>query len=182
MSKVSDIFTLFKQRFEELAGSVYLVGTEEECAMLVKDILVKRDVKSVAVTKVKQKLILELLDSGIEVLRGGDARRLSYVDAGISLAEFAIAETGTIVEASHDDYERLVSSLPRIHLVILNLKDIVHTLEEASSRLKEIYRRSGDSPLVVTFISGPSRTGDIELRLIVGVHGPHEVHAIVQAK
>ncbi len=97
---------------------------------------------------------------------------------GISMADFAIAETGTIVEFSTDDAYRLVSTLPRVHVGIVKVQDMLERLQDAAPRVRDFFLRHPRNG-TVTFISGPSRSGDIEMRLTLGVHGPEKTHAIV---
>ena len=95
-------------------------------------------------------------------------------DVGISTAQAAIAETGTLILDSSCERHRLVSLVPPVHIAIVNASAIVETLGEALTLLqqKEI------SP-AITFITGPSRTADIELTLAIGVHGPQQLYVIV---
>ena len=91
---------------------------------------------------------------------------------------FAIADAGAIVEFTTDDSHRLVSALPLVHISVIRATDIVATLKEAAAPIRNFYQ---ENPLNanVSFISGPSRTADIEMRLIHGVHGPAETHTII---
>jgi L-lactate utilization protein LutC len=104
-----------------------------------------------------------------------NAHDIFRYDVGISNAQAAIAETGTLVLDSSCERHRLVSLVPPVHIAIVNASSIVETLSDALVLLqkdKEI------SP-AVTFITGPSRTADIELTLAIGVHGPQELYVIV---
>jgi L-lactate dehydrogenase complex protein LldG len=103
-----------------------------------------------------------------------NARDIFEFDVGVSTAQAAIAETGTLVLDSAGERHRLVSLVPPVHIAIINASSIVETLGEALTLLqkKEI------SP-AITFITGPSRTADIELTLAIGVHGPQELYVIV---
>jgi L-lactate dehydrogenase complex protein LldG len=106
-----------------------------------------------------------------------DAHDIFRFDVGISTAQAAIAETGTLVLDSTCERHRLVSLVPPVHIAIINASSICETLGDALTLLqkdKEI------SP-AVTFITGPSRTADIELTLAIGVHGPQELYVIVNA-
>ena len=121
-----------------------------------------------------------------QILTDLNAQRIAYsdnapnahdifsYDVGISTAQAAIAETGTLVLDSDCERHRLVSLVPPVHIAIVNASSIVETLSDALTRLqkKEI------SP-AITFITGPSRTADIELTLAIGVHGPQELYVIV---
>ena len=97
------------------------------------------------------------------------------IDIGITRAQAAIAETGTLVLDSSRERNRLISLVPPVHIAIVEAANLYSTLGEVLSVLqsdKEI------SP-VVTFITGPSRTADIELTLAIGVHGPQELYVII---
>ena len=104
-----------------------------------------------------------------------NAHDIFSYDVGISTAQAAIAETGTLVLDSAYERHRLVSLVPPVHIAIIKESVIVETLSDALTLLqkdKEI------SP-AITFITGPSRTADIELTLTIGVHGPQELYVIV---
>lgn len=104
------------------------------------------------------------------------SRTLNEVDAGITLSSFAIAETGTVAEICHQDADRLTSALPRIHICLLQRDQILGALAESASLLRGAVETHGRS--AISLISGPSRTADVELKLVLGVHGPHQVHVI----
>ena len=95
-------------------------------------------------------------------------------DVGITTAQAAIAETGTLVLDSTQERHRLVSLVPPVHIAIIEASKIYETLGEALAFI----RKNEISP-AVTFITGPSRTADIELTLTVGVHGPQELYVII---
>jgi L-lactate dehydrogenase complex protein LldG len=94
-------------------------------------------------------------------------------DLGISIATHLVAETGSIVLAASLDEPRSVSLLPPVHVVLAHRSQILPDLFD----LFELY--SGQLPSCLSIITGPSKTGDIELRLVVGVHGPGEVHVLM---
>jgi L-lactate dehydrogenase complex protein LldG len=104
----------------------------------------------------------------------------AVADLGVTWADFAIADDGAIAEVARDDAARLAASLPIVHVVLLPSKWLVKDIGEAMATAGAIVRESvpGKRP-TVTFISGPSRTGDIELRLLYGVHGPHSLHVLL---
>jgi len=104
-----------------------------------------------------------------------NAQEIFGFDVGISTAQAAIAETGTLVLDSAQERHRLVSLVPPVHIAIVNASAIVETLGEALALL----RKDREISPVITFITGPSRTADIELTLAIGVHGPQELYVIV---
>jgi len=97
-------------------------------------------------------------------------------DVGITTAQGAIAETGTLMLDSAREKNRLVSLVPPVHIAIVDACSIYPTLGEALSAL---HSPSAAVTPIVTFITGPSRTADIELTLTIGVHGPQELYVIV---
>ena len=103
-----------------------------------------------------------------------NAHDIFEYDVGITTAQVAIAETGTLVLDSACEKHRLVSLVPPVHIAIINASAIVETLGDALTLLQE----KEISP-AITFITGPSRTADIELTLTIGVHGPQELYVIV---
>ena len=102
-----------------------------------------------------------------------DRDELFAADLGITAAQWAIAETGTLVLDMAQERHRLASLLPPVHIALLPHSRILCNLGEA---LKTIGR---PLPPTITFVTGPSRTADIELQLVVGVHGPRELHVVV---
>ena len=103
-----------------------------------------------------------------------NAHDIFQFDVGVSTAQAGIAETGTLVLDSACERHRLVSLVPPVHIAVVNASAIVETLSDALTLLQ----RKEISP-AITFITGPSRTADIELTLAIGVHGPQELYVIV---
>jgi L-lactate dehydrogenase complex protein LldG len=95
---------------------------------------------------------------------------------GITGAFCALAENGTLMLLSGEDTHATTSLLPENHVAIVPASRIVRTMEDAWDLLRG--ERSG-LPRQVNFISGPSRTADIEMTLVLGAHGPFRVHVIV---
>lgn len=109
--------------------------------------------------------------------------RQAFIDAdvGISGANIAIAESGTLVIVTNEGNGRLVTTLPSVHIAVLGIEKIVPTMEDATAIL-QVLPRSGTGQKItsyVSFMTGPSRSADIELTLTIGVHGPKEQHIIL---
>lgn len=102
-------------------------------------------------------------------------------DIGISGANLAVAESGTLVIISNEGNARLVTSLPPVHVAIITTEKFVRTLEQAATLIKCLILASSGLKLTsyVSFITGPSRTTDIEKELVIGAHGPKELHIII---
>lgn len=97
-------------------------------------------------------------------------------DLGITSVDWAVAETGTLALCSHPGQGRVVSLLPPTYLAIIEPEQIVPDLFDLFARLEE---RKHDLPSNVSLVTGPSKTGDIELKLTTGVHGPGNVNVLV---
>jgi L-lactate utilization protein LutC len=100
---------------------------------------------------------------------------LFTVDVGITSVQAAIADTGTLVLDSSVERNRLVSLIPPIHIAILDASQIFATLGDVLAALQT----GEELNPAITFITGPSRTADIELTLTLGVHGPQELYVII---
>jgi L-lactate dehydrogenase complex protein LldG len=117
-------------------------------------------------------------EAGVEVVawRGlEDFREVTgRADMGLSTAAWAIAETGTLVLEGGPGMGRSVTLLPPTYVAVVPVEKVLRTVPEA------IEKYSGERlPANVCFHTGPSRSGDIEMSLFVGMHGPGDVHVIL---
>lgn len=97
---------------------------------------------------------------------------------GLTGALAAVAETGTLMLASGDERPTTMNFLPDNHVVVLHASQVVGPYEDGWDRLREDAGPEG-MPRTVNFITGPSRTGDIEQKLQLGAHGPRRLHVIL---
>jgi L-lactate utilization protein LutB len=143
----------FKRNVEAVDGHCVVVESEAEAEAAVKRIV-----------------------QGKEIADPNESRAdLFKSDVGVTRAQAGIAETGTLVLDSSVERNRLVSLVPPMHVAILNASQIYPTLGETLAALQSAKELSP----AITFITGPSRTADIELTLAIGVHGPQELYVIV---
>ncbi len=105
-------------------------------------------------------------------------REFAGADAGISVAAYAVGETGTLVERAHAGQPRSVSLLPPVHIALVPAEAVLASLDDLFGVLERT-RNGGRLPSAVTLISGPSGTADIGLQHVTGAHGPREVHLIM---
>lgn len=115
---------------------------------------------------------------------GGDAGDFAELaasaDVGVTTVDYALADTGTLVLRTGPGRARSVSLLPPVHIALVKHDQIIPGLDELFPLLADQYSQSNGTPdSALTFITGPSRTADIELTLVVGVHGPQELHVIL---
>lgn len=98
--------------------------------------------------------------------------------AAISHAEAAIAETGTLMLLSGPDNPVTLTFLPEHHIVLVRAQDVGGDMETALERLRMMMGKAV-MPRTVNFVSGPSRSADIEQTILLGAHGPRALHVIV---
>ena len=111
--------------------------------------------------------------AGVEVAaRGAEDADL----VGITGCFCAVAETGTLVLCGSRDTPATVSLLPETHIAIVRASRIVPGMEDAWNLMRA---ELGQLPRAVNFVSGPSRTGDIEQTIVLGAHGPYRVHLVI---
>lgn len=116
--------------------------------------------------------------SSYEVRPGAfDKSALEGCDAGITACEVLVAQTGSILVSSATCGGRALSILPHVHVVVATCDQIVATLGDALHLTQA--RHDGRLPSMLSFITGPSRTGDIERILVLGAHGPKELVVIL---
>ena len=95
---------------------------------------------------------------------------------GITGVFAALAETGTLMVTSGPESPAATSLLPETHIAVVPVERIVAHMEDAWDLARE---ELGELPRAVNFISGPSRTGDIDQTIVLGAHGPYRVHMIL---
>lgn len=162
----------FRLRAETLASTVDAVSMLADVPQAVARYLNERHLmtEAVATTDVAG---LDWSAAGLSVV----ARAAVDADmVGISGCFCAIAETGTLMLLSGPDTPASVSLLPETHIALLRASQIVATMEDAFALMRATH---GTIPRAVNFISGPSRTGDIEQTIVLGAHGPCRVHLIL---
>ena len=177
----------FTNAYEKVSGVAHVARSAADVPGIVTAIAVERGAACVALANLPDGLdegiARACAEAGLRVLREPyDAATLpgliDQANVGVTGMAFAIAQTGTLVEAATNDATRLVSALPRTHIGVVRAADLVAQYDDAAPRLRAIFDAHPGN-CVVSFLSGPSRTGDIELKLTLGVHGPESAHAIV---
>jgi len=119
--------------------------------------------------------------TGLENVRSGVTDRLELrglcatMDAGITSADYALADTGSLVLLSTPQEARMISLLPPVHIAVVPAERILTGLDELFSLLPN----PAEATSSMVIVTGPSRTADIEQFLVRGVHGPGTVHVVV---
>jgi L-lactate dehydrogenase complex protein LldG len=102
---------------------------------------------------------------------GSDLNAVSHAFGGV-------AESGTVVMVSGAENPSTLNFLPDNHIVVVSAKDITGDYEAAWSKVRFVFGK-GAMPRTVNFITGPSRSGDIEQTMLLGAHGPRRLHILV---
>ncbi|HXI24291.1 MAG TPA: lactate utilization protein [Pyrinomonadaceae bacterium] len=171
------VLDLFRQALEAVSGHCSIVQSIDEAARAVQQVVDERKARRVAVSdSIVVKRILGQLKTEAVFLDAPNQSELFECDMGITATQWAIAETGTLVLESERERHRLASLVPPVHVAIIEAGRIRRTMSEI---LQLIKNSEVGLSRTVTFITGPSRTSDIELTLAIGVHGPGELHVIV---
>jgi L-lactate dehydrogenase complex protein LldG len=93
----------------------------------------------------------------------------------------AVAETGTLMLVSGEDTPSTLNFMPDNHIVVMRAGEVVATYEDGWDLLRARQKTKGETalPRTVNFVTGPSRTGDIEQRIQLGAHGPRKLHIVL---
>jgi L-lactate dehydrogenase complex protein LldG len=188
--KRGDLIAQFEIELTQVGGQFYLAESAEAACEYV------RKLASVGVNTVvgwdsqiiREIGLAEMLGrSGVDFIP--DAGKLSPAEfiqkateapIGVTAVDYALADTGTLVLMTGEGCARAASLLPPIHVAVVKSEQVISGLENlfASLRVEKGVSSQAISS-AITFITGPSRTADIELTLVVGVHGPQQLHVIL---
>lgn len=165
----------FTSMLTRVGGTVDVVADLAAARARLATLLAEADAQTVACSDAPE--LRDLLPAAVRTLPH-DAPRdaLLAADCGLTSAQFGIAETGTLVLCSGDERHRLASLLPARHVCLLPRSRLCGTLAEV---LAAVHRDGPPRSRTITFVTGPSRTADIELTLVVGVHGPKFLHVLL---
>ena len=165
---------LFVKMAEEVDATVARVASAAEVPGAVADYLSRQNLPARLVMTEDPKLdAIPWNERPLLEIRRGRAEDSDA--AGITGSFAAIAETGTLMLVSGPDMPTRNNFLPDTHVVVLRASEVVAAYEDGWDRL----RAAGAMPRTVNFITGPSRTGDIEQRLVLGAHGPRRLHIVL---
>jgi len=179
----SALITQFVSELKKVNSNVIEAGGEHEVKSFLQDLIKEKEIKSFSIWEsqfLKEiKLKQELKDLGLKLITAKNKNRISNSDIGITEVDYAIADTGTLVLLTNKNQPRSISLLPPIHLAIVRPENLVRNINDLFIILKSKLQDSEDITSCMTFVTGPSRTADIELNLTLGVHGPKELFVVL---
>jgi len=163
----------FKENLEKVNGSVHLHHTEKELFSALSDLLA--DYKPEQIICNETELTTQLITFNVPF--NSTQILPDNIKVGITSCEFLIAHIGSVMVSSAQQGGRQLFVYPEIHVVIANSDQLVDYLEAAYLGIKNKY--GANLPSQVTLVTGPSRTADIEKTLVMGAHGPRELHVFL---
>lgn len=170
-----DNLELFKRNADDLKADFFVVDRVED--LVEKLIQIKETEKWSYIATHNSELTIAVCERlGLPCIvtnKGYDVYELEKCDAGITLCDALVAQTGSVVVTSKSTGGRALTVLPPHHIVIAKKEQLLGNLSQALDLLKAKY--GDDFPSMTSFITGPSRTGDIERILVLGAHGPKKL-------
>ncbi|HEX8664857.1 MAG TPA: lactate utilization protein [Beijerinckiaceae bacterium] len=171
-----DLVEVFRKEAEAALATVHTVETAAEAAQAIAEYL--RNHNLPAAVRIGEDPRLAAMPWGETALEvscgpseGGDLNAVSHAFGGV-------AETGTLVMVSGPENPSTLNFLPDNHIVVVAAKDIAGDYETVLGKVRGTYGK-GRMPRTVNFITGPSRSADIEQTLLLGAHGPRRLHIVV---
>jgi L-lactate dehydrogenase complex protein LldG len=175
--------TQFIGELNKVNTNVIETSSEDEAKKSILKLIEDKELKSFAIWEsqfLKEiNLKQDYKDAGLKLITAKNKNRMANADIGITEVDYAIADTGTLVLLTDKNQPRSVSLLPPIHLAIVRPENLVRNINDLFIILKSWLQNSEDITSCMTFITGPSRTADIELSLTLGVHGPKELYVLI---
>lgn len=182
----TNFFTRFQQRLSSAGGESHQVANLTEAVELIAThpALINGDIVVPPGFGLHPQwgTILPLLSSrDIAIREAGSPASVADAPAGLSGAELAIAETGSVLLAENALEARVVSMLTLTHFILVSEGKLVPMLDDAAAILQQLSRVGSDQRHYMSFVTGPSRTADIERTLTIGVQGPKVLCVIIVA-
>ncbi|WP_449242629.1 LutC/YkgG family protein [Desulfovibrio sp.] len=188
---VSALVTRVASMRQAVAYALDVCDTKQACQLLVSGCSEPLSEKGQALCETKQQKVIaapglppELFaeleagarERGVLCVEKGMREHLGGVDIGFTLVDFGIAETGTLVINSNSEELRLATMIAEFHVAVLSRSKIRETSRDLEAELAAF---TGVQPSYTAFVTGASRTADIERVLALGVHGPLELHILL---
>jgi L-lactate dehydrogenase complex protein LldG len=185
--KRSDLIEQFESEVTRLGVRFHKAANFDEASQYVEQVALEHQAKQIVTwdspiidqSGVSSRLRQRGVDVGTE-----DADQFlssaAVSEIGVSGVDYAISDTGTLVVFARKGQARSISLLPPIHIALVKIDQLVSNIGDLFDLLSPVAARNGqDLWSAITFITGPSRTADIELKLVVGVHGPQQLHVVL---
>ena len=172
-AEATDWVIQFSEVFESRGGKFHFIESAdafyEQAAALVQE----RGWKRIACY---DKTLQKWLEAA-QVPYDGTDKQLLEVEASFTFAEGLVARTGSVLISSGLGGGRRLSIFPPVHVVVAFASQVVPDIAEGLAYLRQLH--PDNLPSLITLVTGPSRTADIEKTLVLGAHGPKEIHVML---
>ncbi|MDO9152513.1 MAG: lactate utilization protein [Paludibacter sp.] len=163
-----DLVSCFVAELQSVSGKCFLSNDKDEQCQQIKEYLKKNDISEIYCRDTS--IITQLKNHKIHCIN--DVQLFEDMLAGITSCEFLVARTGSVVVTSAGESGRQMNVFPPVHIVIADTSQLLEYPEDALIAIQNKY--GNELPSVITTITGPSRTADIEKTLVLGAHGPKD--------
>ncbi|MEN8225339.1 MAG: LUD domain-containing protein [Bacteroidota bacterium] len=164
---------VFARELLEVAGKFVYCGDDMEFADILRSVMAENNWDSIHCVDDHMKNILE--QNGVKYTDDDDGFR--NMTAGLTRCEYLVARLGSVMVSSAHASGRRMNVFPEAHLVYARTSQLVPDIREALMGIKKRYGRN--LPSMITMITGPSRTADIEKTLVMGAHGPRDLYVFM---
>jgi len=162
----------FKTNLEMIGGQVILIKSKSEIAGQVKQICKEKDQDRIFCTDPK---LQEILSGSIGI--DSDEDSFLGLNIGVTGCELLVAHLGSVLISSAQISGRRLNVFPETHIVVADQSQLTDYLDRALEKLQNKYKN--ELPSLISNITGPSRTADIEKTLVMGMHGPKSLIVII---
>ena len=163
-----NLLSCFIQELEAVNGQCVVCENKSDLFTQLKSLLEKRNIN---VLFCQDTLLSEQLKEN-EILVTNDEAKFYNMQVGITTCEYLVARTGSVIISSFTSSAKKMNVFPPVHIVIAKASQLVEFVEDALVLVQQKYETT--LPAVISIITGPSRTADIEKTLVLGAHGPKE--------
>jgi L-lactate dehydrogenase complex protein LldG len=162
----------FKKNLEAIGGQVIICQTKSEAAKSLQQICEEKNQNKIFCTDPK---IQSLIPDSITI--DSDESRFTKLNIGVTGCEFLVAHLGSVIISSSQVSGRRLNVFPETHIVLANQLQMTGYLDQALEKMQLKYKNK--LPSLISNITGPSRTADIEKTLVMGMHGPKSLVVII---
>lgn len=163
----------FAKEFSNLGGKFVYCASEHE---MIEQLQALADTMNWTTIHTHDKFLLHLFDEkNIDLIQ--DAGDMHDLEIGLSMCEYLVARTGSVILSSSQDSGRSLPVYAPIHIALAFTNQVVWDISDGIKSMQEKYGNT--LPSMISLTTGPSRTADIEKTLVVGVHGPKEVYVFL---
>jgi L-lactate dehydrogenase complex protein LldG len=174
-----NLSALFAERSVFSGATTHQLGSVDELVTKITQIVTPGSEIIIDPTLACAETLIAKLSANYKVHQLGQTSddTLFSATAAITGVDFAVAETGSVILSSNERRQRLTSLVVEIHFALIRPDQIIPDWLDVDAKQKEFY--SGKVPGGLTVITGPSKTADIEMNLVIGVHGPGQMHMVL---